>query len=88
MSPILYIEARCEECNDEITNQAEAIEIAILRSGSLLCKKCAELRPDRILKWFSIPKMPEPEELDDAEVVAEEPDAIDQSRKERTDRQS
>jgi len=85
MKPILYIEARCEECNDEITNQADDIEFAVLRSGKLLCKTCAELKPDRILKWFTVEKLPEPEEEPEA---PEEKDAIDRAREERTDKQS
>lgn len=34
-------------------------DFAILRDGDLVCKECGDQRPDHILKWFSIAKLPD-----------------------------
>ena len=80
MSPIIYIEARCDECNDEIYSGL-GVDFALLRNGKLVCTECRNKRPD--IEWFknfSIPKMPEPEE------ETPEPDAIDRAKEEQLDR--
>lgn len=66
ISPITYIEGHCEKCSEEIYSGFAEVAFAILRSGELLCKPCADLKPDQVLKWFSIAPLPdEPEEEPD-----------------------
>ena len=103
MSPIVYIEAHCDICGDEICSGLMGADFAILRNGDIVCIQCRDKRPSHEhLKNFSIAPLPEPEEetpeedeikafidpteLDDSEVTAEEPDAIDRAKEEQLDR--
>lgn len=63
MSPIQYIEARCDICNDEIYSEFQGVEFGILRSGKLVCATCRDQRPDHEhFKNFSVAPIPETEE--------------------------
>lgn len=87
MSSIDYIEATCDVCSDEITNENQDVEFAILRNGTLLCKTCGDQRSDQVFKWFTVIHIPEDDPT--TEEIFEDIDAleIDESQKDLLKRQ-